>query len=300
VRRAGSTNSVLGVDDLTPLDLDRIMRRAADHLDSDVVLVRGAGPIVGSVFLETSLRTRVGFAVAATRLGGSSVEVGALRSSEISMPESLEDTLRVVAGMVDVLVVRVDRALRPLVGVALPVPVINAGDRGPSAEHPTQALIDLFAIERLKGPVGKQIVGICGDLRMRSARSFLRVLAHRPPGRLVLLTDSTFNSFDLPDTLVPIAEKRSLADVSDLDVISVVGIAHGSASEDVRTRLRLDTKALSSLPAHAIILSPMPVIDEVEPTVRADPRWRAFEQSDLATPVRVAILEHALGIPTHS
>ncbi len=278
------------VDDLTDADIDAILARAAVHATGRVAAT-GAGAVVALAFFEPSLRTRAGFAAAAHRIGAHPVETVERRSPETSLPESIEDTVRVLSGYADALVVRSSRpAARLDDAIRRDVPWVNGGD---DTEHPSQALIDLFAIERLVAPLGDAHVVIAGDLRMRSARSLLRLLARRPPARLTVLSDATLGASELPAGAVVAG---STADLEDVDVLYAVGIPKGAADETLRARLRVDGAALAILTPRGAVLSPMPVIDEVALSVRDDPRVRYFEQSDLALYVRMALLEHLLGV----
>ena len=286
---------VLGISDLSDAEIDAVLHRAGG-------LASGATPlsmsgVLGIGMFETSLRTRTGFASAAYRLGLGVIEVDARRSSEISMPESLVDTVRTLSGYADVLVVRAPGPASALSAAARSdVPWLNAGDRGRTAEHPSQALIDVFAMERLVGPVGELHVAVCGDLRMRSARSLLALLALRQPRRLTLLTHLELtDGFELPPALGPITSQHTHADLHDVAVLMAVGIPHGAATEPARTALRVDNEMLTSMPSDAVVLSPMPIIDEIASPARRDHRMRYFEQSDLGLFVRIALVELLLG-----
>src|SRR5438094_849594 len=139
---------VLSIDDLRNEDIQATLARAKEFADGSPPL-GDRHWVLGLVFLEPSLRTRIGFSTAALRLGWGWVDVDTRRSSPTSMPESWPDTLRTVSGMVDVVVARPGESL---VGEAIAeatanVPFLNAGDVGEFAEHPSQALVDLFAIE---------------------------------------------------------------------------------------------------------------------------------------------------------
>jgi aspartate carbamoyltransferase catalytic subunit len=283
---------IVGVDDLGTEEIRHILSRAT-------VLRAGAAseltrpPLVGLLFLETSLRTRVGFAAAAARLGGQSIDIAERRGNAAAPPEGWADTLRVVSGNVDLIVARPGR---PLDDAAQLCPLLvssflNGGDTGRRGEHPSQALIDLYAIEQARGPVSELTVAICGDLRMRAVRSLVRLLARFPPRRLVAITDP-----HLADDGGPPAERRKPWDVGDVDVLYVAGIPHGALDEPGRARLRVDREALAALRPDAVVLSPMPVIDEIATTARADPRIRMFQQSDDALFVRMALIE-ALLVP---
>jgi aspartate carbamoyltransferase catalytic subunit len=293
---------IVGVNDLGTEEIRHILSRAtAFRAGAAGQLTRP--PLVGLLFLETSLRTRVGFAAAAARLGGQCVDVDERRGNAIAMPESWADTLRVVSGNVDLVVARPGRALDASQLYPLLVSsFLNGGDAGRCAEHPSQALIDLYAIEQARGPVSELTVAICGDLRMRAVRSLLRLFARFPPRRLVAISDPRLaadadDAHDADDAGPDPkhVEHRAPWDVDDVDVLYVAGIPHGALDEPGRARLRVDRKALAALPPDAVVLSPMPVIDEIATTARSDPRIRMFQQSDDALFVRMALIEALLG-----
>ena len=284
-----SSRAVIGINDLGTGEIRRMLSRATSFRDGAPAEL-SRPPLVGLLFLETSLRTRVGFAAAAARLGGQSIEIAERRASEVAMPEAWTDTLRVVSGNVDLVVARPGR---PLDGIPLKELLVssflNGGDTGPAGEHPSQALIDLYAIEQACGPTRQLTVAICGDPRMRAVRSLAGLFTRFPPARLLLISDRR-----LCDGTEIAAEFREPWDVDDVDVLYVAGIPHGALDEPGRARLRVDRKALAALPRHAVVLSPMPVIDEIATSARPDPRIRMFQQSDDALFVRMALIEMLL------
>ena len=286
---------IVGVDDLGTEEIRHILSRAT-ALRAGAASQLTRPPLVGLLFLETSLRTRVGFAAAAARLGGQSVDVAERRGNAAAPPEGWADTLRVVSGNVDLVVARPGR---PLGDAAQLCPLLvssflNGGDAGRKGEHPSQALIDLYAIEQARGPVSELTVAICGDLRMRAVRSLVRLFARFAPRALVAISDPRLG--DGADQADCYAEHRAPWDVDDVDVLYVAGIPHGALDEPGRARLRVDREALAALRPDAVVLSPMPVIDEIATTARPDPRIRMFQQSDDALFVRMALIE-ALVVP---
>jgi aspartate carbamoyltransferase catalytic subunit len=289
---------IIGVDDLGTEEIRHILSRAT-ALRAGAASQLTRPPLVGLLFLETSLRTRVGFAAAAARLSGQSIDIAERRGNAVAMPEGWADTLRVVSGNVDLIVARPGRPLDPeQLNPLLVSSFLNGGDAGRRGEHPSQALIDLYAIEQARGPVCELTVAICGDLRMRAVRSLVRLLARFPPRHLVTISDPRLaDSADSADSArgpEGTAEHRAPWDVGDVDVLYVAGIPHGALDEPGRAHLRVDRKALAALPPDAVVLSPMPVIDEIATTARSDPRIGMFRQSDDALFVRMALIEALL------
>lgn len=278
------------IADLDDAALDRVLAGPApeQHLVP--------GTVVGLLFLESSLRTRFGFASAAARLGATPLSITEVRSGqEMSDSESFADTLRAVAGMSDAVVVRSGARLdRDLIRMSSPAPVINGGDRG--GEHPTQALIDLTAIQHFAGPVAELNVGICGDMTMRASTSLLKLLARKPPRtlRLIAPAERQVSTTDLDAALPDRTTTTDAADFADLDVLLMTGLAPGRGGEltdQYRAEYALSERSIWSLPDHAVVLSPMPVIDEITDGARSDPRVRIHEHGDLAALTRMAVLQ---------
>jgi aspartate carbamoyltransferase catalytic subunit len=285
--------TIRSIADLHSGQVNWILDRAWQHRQGVAVSSVRPNTVIGLAFFEASLRTRVGFAAAAARLGVTSVEILQVRSSAASMPESIEDTLRVLSDYSDVLVVRVGEPLS--IPSDVTVPVLNGGDGGPGAEHPSQSLIDVFAFQNLAVDLCGQTIALCGDLRMRAARSLLLLMVERRPNRLVLVTEPPLtDGFELPYGLDAIADFRPLNDIGDVDALYVVGIPHGALEENGRSRLRVTTEHLDRLPRHAGVFSPLPVIDEIERSAISHPRVRMFEQSANGLYVRMAVLEFLL------
>src|ERR1700704_2461161 len=122
------------------------------------------GQVMAALFYEPSTRTRLSFEAAMLRLGGSAMGTDNAREfSSAAKGETLEDTIRIVGGYADVIVLRHNEegAARRAAAVSS-VPIINAGD-GPG-QHPTQALLDLYTIRGEIGHVDGIRIAMVGDL----------------------------------------------------------------------------------------------------------------------------------------
>lgn len=287
---------LLSIGDLSTEEIRQILDRAS-ALRSGAKLPTSTNSrgILGLAFFDESLRTRVGFQAAAQRLGLASVEVREVRGIGRSA-EGWRDTIRTLCGYSDIVVIR---AQRPLVHAEINdlaiVPILNGGDTGPHAEHPSQALIDAFAIDTYAGSIEAQSVAIQGELGTRAARSLLLLFQRLRPSRVVLITtESLARSLDIPAGMEDLCERREPGDLKDVDVLYVAGIPGNHATTADRAALHVDAAMVSSLPSSSIILSPMPLVDELAESMRSDPRLRMFEQSDAGVFVRMAILEKML------
>src|SRR3989344_7501750 len=151
---------------LTRADTDAIVQEA---LAMEGVLEKGGddlrkGKMLASLFYEPSTRTRLSFEAAMHRLGGQVITADGLQFSSLYKGESIEDTIMVAGQYADIICMRhpeqgsADRAAK-----VSPVPFINAGD-GPG-QHPTQALFDLYTIQKECGKLDDLHIAMAGDLR---------------------------------------------------------------------------------------------------------------------------------------
>ena len=147
------------------------------------------GQLMAALFYEPSTRTRLSFEAAMLRLGGRTIGTDNAREfSSAAKGETLEDTIRIVSGYADVIVLRhYEEGAARRAAASSSVPVINAGD-GPG-QHPTQALLDLYTIKKELGRLDHLRVGMAGDLRNgRTVRSLALLLSRFPGNELVLIS----------------------------------------------------------------------------------------------------------------
>ena len=139
------------------------------------------GAVLGSLFFEPSTRTRLSFESAFLRLGGEVTTTTGFTFSSMAKGESIADTSRVVSGYSDVLVVRhPDEGSVAEFAESSVIPVLNAGDG--AGEHPSQALLDVYTMEKEMGLRGKGIEGcsiaVLGDLKHGgTVHSLLKLMA---------------------------------------------------------------------------------------------------------------------------
>ncbi len=171
---------IVSIDDLSISEIERIFALTdefAAHLETGERLRVADGLIMATLFYEPSTRTRLSFESAAHRLGGSVISSASMDASSAAKGETLADTVRVVSGYADLIVIRhpFDGAARVAADYAR-CAVINAGDG--SREHPTQTLCDLYILRKKKGHLRGLTVAICGDLKFgRTVHSLIYALA---------------------------------------------------------------------------------------------------------------------------
>jgi ornithine carbamoyltransferase len=151
-----SVRHFLEIDDLSPAELDEVLRRA-DTPSGERPL---AGRTVGLYFEKPSLRTRHSCEVAVVQLGGHPVT---FRRDEVGSGERepVADIARVLSGYHAALGGRVfDHCLLEDLAAAAMIPVVNLlSDRG----HPCQALADLLTMRQRLGDLGGATVAWVGD-----------------------------------------------------------------------------------------------------------------------------------------
>src|SRR5690606_27636672 len=137
-------------------EMERIVRQGGS--------TRFANKILTTLFFEASTRTRLSFESAMHRLGGRVIGTeNAAQFSSAIKGETLEDTIRIVSGYSDLIVMRhTEIGAAQLAATVATVPVINAGDG--AGEHPTQALLDLYSIRKELGRIDGIRIAMIGDL----------------------------------------------------------------------------------------------------------------------------------------
>jgi aspartate carbamoyltransferase catalytic subunit len=264
------------------------------------------GRILATLFYEPSTRTRLSFESAMLRLGGNVISTENAREfSSAIKGESVEDTIRIIAGYADAIVIRHhERGAAARAASVSPVPIINGGD-GPG-EHPTQALLDFFSIRQELGRLDGLKVALVGDLRFGRAVRSLALLFTRTQGtELIFVSPSaTPMGADVRDELdrhgVRYRDETDLGKVlPEVDVVYQTRIqrerfATPDEYEQARGVYVITAESLNLMAKHAVILHPLPRVDEITPAVDVDPRAAYFRQAHGGVLIRMALLDQLL------
>ncbi|MGC1184079.1 MAG: aspartate carbamoyltransferase [Candidatus Dormiibacterota bacterium] len=265
------------------------------------------GRILATLFYEPSTRTRLSFEAAMLRLGGQVISTENARDfSSAIKGETLEDTVRIVAGYSDCIVLRhSEEGAAARAAEISPVPIINAGD-GPG-QHPTQALLDLFTIQVELGRLDDLHVVMVGDLSHgRTVHSLAYLLALYSGLRVTLVApDSIRMSAGVVEHLlkhgVVVRETENLLEaVADADVVYQTRIQverfsePWEESEDNRRHFRITEAVMDRLPQGAIVMHPLPRVGEIDPAIDQDSRAAYFRQARNGVSVRMALMKTLL------
>jgi aspartate carbamoyltransferase catalytic subunit len=226
------TSHLLSIEDLDRAAIERILLRAQSFAEvsgreiKKVPALRGR--TVVNLFYEASTRTSSSFELAATRLSADVINIRAVGSS-IEKGESLRDTVQTLTAYEPAAIV----IRSPYAGAAALVAqwtdaaVVNAGDG--KHEHPTQALLDVFALQSRVGKLDGLRIWIVGDvLHSRVARS--DISAFQRMGAKVTVAG--------PPTLLPreiealgCEARPTLDEIASADVIYVLRMQHERMQE---------------------------------------------------------------------
>jgi aspartate carbamoyltransferase catalytic subunit len=306
-RKGSLVKHIVAVDQFDRAWIESLFAEA-DRLRAD----RGShdflrGYVLATLFYEPSTRTRLSFESAMVRLGGQVISTENAREfSSAIKGETVEDTVRIVSGYADAIVIRHhEMGAAARAAAASEVPIINGGD-GPG-EHPTQALLDLYTIHNELGRIDDLKVALVGDLRFgRAARSLALLFRQTQNVELVFVApDAVPMGDDVKDALdgagVSWREEQDLTRaMGQVDVVYQTRIQRERfATPDEYSAARgvylITPENMAGLADHAIVMHPLPRVDEIDPRVDDDPRAAYFRQAHNGVYVRMALLHQLLG-----
>ncbi len=279
------------------------MEQVVQHYGSNILNRR----VMATLFYEPSTRTRLSFESAMTRLGGAVITTeSAQEFSSAAKGETLEDTIRVIAGYSDVIVLRhYESGASNRAAAVTGIPVINAGDG--AGQHPTQALLDLFTIQREIGRLKKITIALVGDLANgRTVRSLCYLLAKYEGVKMYFVAPEIVRMKDdikeyLQRHQVPFEEVDDLHEVAkQADVVYQTRIQkerfgdRTGEYEQARGKYIVDRSVMNCMQEHAVVMHPLPRVDEIDPEVDTDPRAAYFRQAHNGLYVRMALLRMIL------
>jgi len=315
-----SGNHILSIDQFDRSDIEKLFS-VADKLEpfaSKEKITRVLeGAILGNMFFEPSTRTRISFGASFNLLGGNVREITEVGSSSLAKGESLADTAQVLSGYSDIIVLRhPENGSVQKFAEASRVPVINAGDG--SNEHPSQALLDLYTIQKELSQNKKNLdnlrIALVGDLKYgRAVHSLCKILSKYSnvkmdlvsPGELQLPED-LLNQ--LTDAGVSVNQTENLEEgISEVDIIYVTRVQEErfNNKEDAnkyRGLLSLNQSIYTAnCEPNTVIMHPLPRdsrsdANELDRDLYANPNLAIFRQADNGVVIRMAMFALVLGV----
>ena len=315
-----SGNHILSIDQFDRADIEKLFS-VADNLEafaSKQKITRVLeGAILGNMFFEPSTRTRISFGASFNLLGGNVREITEVGSSSLAKGESLADTAQVLSGYSDIIVMRhpENGSVRKF-AEASRVPVINAGDG--SNEHPSQALLDLYTIQKELSQNNKSLdslrIALVGDLKYgRAVHSLCKILSLYSNVKLNLISPEELK---LPKNILNqlnnsgahVVQTENLEEgISEVDIIYVTRVQEERFNDKqdankYRGLLSLNQSIYTAnCEPNTVIMHPLPRdsrsdANELDSDLYANPNLAIFRQADNGVVIRMAMFALVLGV----
>ncbi|MCX8167036.1 MAG: aspartate carbamoyltransferase [Candidatus Micrarchaeota archaeon] len=294
--------SLISIRDLDKRDIENYLKlaeRYENHFTKEKI-----GKVLATLFFEPSTRTNLSFQTSAKRLGIDTLNWN-VQFSSTQKGESFEDTVKIVSGYADILVIR-----HPLEGAARfasevqDKPVINAGDG--ANQHPTQTLLDLYTIKKYKQKIENVNITLLGDLKYaRAMKSLIYGLAMFGANiTLVSPKGLEMDSYVIREVKEKFSAniiEQNVIDLSGTDVLYLCRIQKERFSdpyeaEKIQKEFRVNMDYLKKAKDDLIIMHPLPKVDEVPKEVDKLKNAIYFSQAKNGVPVRMAVISDLLGL----
>jgi len=260
--------------------------------------------VVAVIFLEPSTRTRLSFETAVRRLGARSITVADAKSSSAAKGESLADMALTVEGYVDCIVVRQPQTGgAKIIADAVQIPVLNGGDG--SGQHPTQALLDLYTIQKEKGTLENLTIGMVGDLNYgRTVHSLSYAMAPFNPSYIYCspkdLAMPDHVTSDVKRMGIPVKETGDINEALQADILYMTRIQRERFDDPAEyERLKgsyvLNRDLLQKGKKGVVVMHPLPRVDEIATDVDDLPNAAYFRQAHNGMYLRMALLAMVMG-----
>ena len=267
------------------------------------------GFVLATLFYEPSTRTRLSFESSMLRLGGNVISTETRANSHRQLKANRSKTQSVLSKAMP---------MRSSFGTSNkeppreqpPSPPCRSSMPGDGpGEHPTQALLDLYTIRHALGRTDNLRIALVGDLRYgRAVRSLAMLLTRSKGIELVFVSPPEVAMGDdvrksSTSAGIPYRDESDLSRaVKDVDVVYQTRIQKerfASADEYVRNKgiYIVDSESMAELPESAIVMHPLPRVDEISPGFDSDPRAKYFDEARNGVFVRMALLDALLAGP---
>lgn len=292
---------IISVRDLSKEQIEDILS-SAEKMEKKIGEEQHSGKVVATLFFEPSTRTKLSFQTAASRLGMKYIDFHSEMSS-LKKGESFTDTIKNIDGYVDIIVMRhPEEGSARLAAEVAESPVINGGDGG--NQHPTQAMLDLYTIKKLRGKVKGLNFNLTGDLKhARTMQSLVYMLAMF--GADIKLTSP--RGLEMDSELIKEVQEKFKVKIEQVNELSVEGtdilyacriqkerFADPYEAMSIQKKFSITKKNLTGAKDDLIILHPLPKVGEIDLEIDHTPYAKYFEQAWNGIPTRMAVLDYVL------
>ncbi len=297
---------LVSINQLSADEIIRLLDRAA-RFEQNPNRHLLEGRVIATLFFEPSTRTRLSFETAVNRLGGRIIGFSDASTSSSAKGESLKDTISMVGNYADAIVMR-----HYLEGAALyaselgRAPIVNAGDG--ANQHPSQTLLDLYAIRKTQGSLYDQTIALVGDLKYgRTVHSLIVGMSHFRPRFIFVSPPELRMPEECKDFCrehgIPFVETEEFSPevIQSVDILYMTRVQRErfidpEEYERVKNVYVLTASMLQGCRENLRILHPLPRVGEIAQDVDDTP-WAYFvEQAQGGLYVRQSILCEVLGI----
>ncbi len=263
------------------------------------------GYVLATLFFEPSTRTRLSFEAAMHRLGGGVIGFSSAESTSTSKGETLADTIRTVDQYADIIAMR-----HPQIGSAkeaaavAQAPVLNGGDG--AGQHPTQALLDVYSIQRERGKVDGTTIVLCGDLKNgRTVHAGVELYKHytcklvmvapdqlkMPPEIVAKLRSQGVTVEETPNLEAALAQ----ADVLYMTRIQKERFVDPAEYERLKGSYILTREMIERVRPNLTVLHPLPRVNEITTDVDSLSNAAYFRQMRNGVYIRMALIALIMG-----
>lgn len=280
----------------------------ASKIESKEIVPEMGEKLAALLFFEPSTRTRFSFETAMKRMGGRTLFMDGTTSTSTKKGESFADTLMTISMYADIIVIRsaVEGSAR-FAAETVGIPVINAGDG--ANQHPTQAMLDLYSVQKTQGGLENLTIGLIGDLKFgRTVHSLVQALSSFSPkfyfvspphlrmpedictdltargGRYTEVTDPEPIIGELDLMYVTRIQRERFADPEDYERVKDSYVIEASMLGDVKTNFK--------------VFHPLPRVNEISTDVDQTEYAYYFQQAKNGVVMRKAIISILLGGPS--
>ncbi len=300
---------ILDVKDLKLENISLILETAARYesiMNLGGCLTNMAGKVLATLFFEPSTQTRLTFETAMLKLGGHVVSVtDAKTSNSVVKGERLFDTGKMLNGYANVAVIRhMDEGSAKELADGAGIPVINGGDG--AGQHPTQALMDLFTIQKERGRLNNLTITLAGDLKNgRTVHSLSWLLGKYGPRFYFVSPPELKMPSELTQALqndgIDVFEGTNLEEAAEKsDVLYMTRVQKERFTDEkeyerLKSVYAVNTKFLRIAKKGITIMHPLPRLDEIARDVDEYEGAAYFRQAANGVPIRMAIIALVTG-----